>query len=114
MSGFVLGWILRWEAVNTTFDPDRVRRHWTSLRPPTTSTPDLGPRLDPAHGVVSTRPASTGPFEGVDCDRAPNGNLLHTKFVEERVVGTRVDDLDTFAHALSAVHFDDQGVQVKG
>jgi len=67
--GFVLGWVLRWEAVNTTFDPDRVRRHWTSLRPPTTSTSELGARLDPAHGVVSTRPAITGPFGGVDSER---------------------------------------------
>jgi hypothetical protein len=67
--GFALGWVLRWEAVNTTFDPDRVRRHWASLRPPTTSTSELGARLDPAHAVVSTRPAITGPFGGVDSER---------------------------------------------
>lgn len=56
--GFALGWILRWEAVNTTFDPGRVRRHRASLRPPTTSTPEPGARLDPSHCSLIVQPSS--------------------------------------------------------
>lgn len=67
--GFVLGWILRWEAVSTTFDGDRLQRHWASLRPPATSTPELGARVDLAHGVITTRPASIGFLGPVDPER---------------------------------------------
>lgn len=69
MLAFVFGWILRWEAVSVTFDGNRLQRHWASLRPPSTVTPEIGARVDPTYAVITTQPAHTNFMGGIDPDR---------------------------------------------
>lgn len=43
---FVFAWILRWETFAARYDANAVKTWRSQVRPPTTSQPELGPRLD--------------------------------------------------------------------